>query len=168
MLYEVITGLVFFMQRMLMIEQNSRYADTMERALYNTCIAGMSLDGKNFFYVNPLEVDPEASRNNPNRKHVLPVRPEWFGCACCPPNLARLITSLGQYIYSVKENEIYIHLYISNNAELDMLDKKINIGMETEYPYEGTRITSYNVCYTKLLRFTAPALKNMMSLSSTK
>ncbi len=131
-------GLVFFMQRMLMIEQNSRYADTMERALYNTCIAGMSLDGKNFFYVNPLEVDPEASRNNPNRKHVLPVRPEWFGCACCPPNLARLITSLGQYIYSVKENEIYIHLYISNNAELDVLDKKINIGMDTEYPYEGT------------------------------
>ena len=130
-------GLVFFMHRMLMLEQDSRYADTMERALYNTCIAGMSLDGKNFFYVNPLEVDPEASRNNPNRKHVLPVRPGWFGCACCPPNLARLITSLGQYIYSAKDNNVFVHLYISNDATLEVAGKSVNIKIETEYPYDG-------------------------------
>jgi hypothetical protein len=130
-------GLVFFMQRMMMLEQDGRYADTMERALYNTCIAGMSLDGKNFFYVNPLEVNPEASRSNPNRKHVLPVRPGWFGCACCPPNLARLISSLGQYIYSVKEDKIFIHLYIGSEAVLDVSGEKVNIKMETEYPYEG-------------------------------
>jgi DUF1680 family protein len=130
-------GLVFFMHRMLMIEQDSRYADTMERALYNTCIAGMSLDGKNFFYVNPLEVDPEASKKNPNRKHVLPVRPGWFGCACCPPNLARLVASLGQYIYSVKDENVYINLYMSNDASLDVLGESINVKIETEYPYKG-------------------------------
>lgn len=131
-------GLVFFMQRMLMLEQDSKYADTMERALFNTCIAGMSLDGRNFFYVNPLEVDPTASKNNPNRKHVLAVRPAWFGCACCPPNLARLVTSLGQYIYGVKDNKIFVHLYMSNEASLELSNGCANLEMETNYPYEGS------------------------------
>jgi len=130
-------GLVFFMQRMLMLEQDRKYADTMERALYNTCIAGMSLDGRNFFYVNPLEVDPVASKNNPNRKHVLPVRPAWFGCACCPPNFARLVTSLGQYIYGIKDDKIFVHLYMSNKASLDISNGCIELEVQTEYPYEG-------------------------------
>ena len=76
-------GVMFFTKRLLEAEAKGEYADTMERALFNTCLAGMSLDGKSFFYVNPLEVDPVISRENPDRAHVLPVRPAWFGCACC-------------------------------------------------------------------------------------
>lgn len=129
-------GLVFFMHRMLLLEQNSKYADTLERALYNTCIAGMSLDGKNFFYVNPLEVDPEISRNNPDRKHVLSVRPEWFGCACCPPNIARLISSLGEYLYVINNEDIYINLYIANKAILDVAGHMIELSVKTDYPYD--------------------------------
>ncbi|WP_333676863.1 glycoside hydrolase family 127 protein [Muricomes intestini] len=130
-------GLMFFMQRMLLVEQDSRYADTMERALFNTCIAGMSLDGKNFFYVNPLEVDPEASRENPNRKHVLPVRPAWFGCACCPPNLARMITSLAEYLYVVNGENVFVNLYMENQAKLDLDGMKAVFDVTTDYPYDG-------------------------------
>lgn len=130
-------GLVFFMQRMLEVEQNSVYADLMERALYNTCLAGMSLDGKHFFYVNPLEVDPVISKNNPDKKHVLPVRPEWFGCACCPPNLARLVTSLGQYLYSTKGNRIYMHLYMDNHVSVSVQNRPVSLDVTTGYPYDG-------------------------------
>ncbi len=135
-------GLMFFMQRMLLAEQKSCYADTMERALFNTCIAGMSLDGKRFFYVNPLEVDPVASRENPNRKHVLPVRPEWFGCACCPPNLARLITSLPEYLYTLTDQSIYINLYMENRAVVRLKDMTVEFEEVTNYPYED-KITFY-------------------------
>lgn len=131
-------GLMFFMQRMLLVQQKSCYADTMERALFNTCIAGMSLDGKSFFYVNPLEVDPVASRENPNRKHVLPVRPAWFGCACCPPNLARMITSLPEYLYTLTEDSIYVNLYMENRAAVEVNGKEIEFEEITNYPYEGT------------------------------
>lgn len=137
-------GLVFFMQRMLMLEQNSQYADTMERALYNTCIAGKSLDGKNFFYVNPLEVDPEGSKHNPDRKHVLPVRPEWFGCACCPPNLARMISSLGSYIYTICNDQVFVNLYMQNEATLDLGDEDIAFSVETGYPYDGQVTYSFH------------------------
>lgn len=130
-------GIVFFMQRMLLNDRNSKYADTMERALYNTCIAGKSLDGKNFFYVNPLEVDPEGSKHNPDRKQVLPVRPEWFGCACCPPNLARMISSLGSYLYTIFDNQIYVNLYMKNEAIIPIGDSNISFSVETEYPYDG-------------------------------
>ncbi len=131
-------GLVFFMQRMLLQEQNAAYADTMERALFNACIAGMALDGKRFFYVNPLEVDPVLSQNNPDKKHVLPVRPAWFGCACCPPNLARLITSLAKYLYTVRGDRVYVNLYMGASSKLSLCGKEIAFDTVTEYPYEGT------------------------------
>jgi DUF1680 family protein len=130
-------GLIFFMQRMLLIEQDRKYSDVMERALFNTCLSGMSLDGKKFFYVNPLEVNPAISKNNPDKKHVLAERPAWFGCACCPPNLARLITSLGEYIYSVKGRNIYMHLYMSNYVSLEVQNHPVVLDVQTEYPYDG-------------------------------
>lgn len=146
-------GLVFFMQRMLMLEQNSKYSNVMERALFNTCIAGMSLDGKRFFYVNPLEVDPAISKHNPDRKHVLAERPAWFGCACCPPNLARLVTSLGAYLYSVKGNSIYMHLYMSNRLSMKVDKQDVTLDVKTKYPYEGKIvITASKGIYSILLR----------------
>jgi Uncharacterized protein conserved in bacteria len=110
-------GLIFFAQRMLQIEPVSEYADVLERALYNTVVSGMSRDGTRFFYVNPLEVHPEACGKNHIYDHVKPVRQGWFSCACCPPNIARLLASLGGYIYSSKDRTLYTHLYIGGQAE---------------------------------------------------
>lgn len=130
-------ALCFFMRAMLQLEPDGRYADVMERALYNTCLAGMSLDGRNFFYVNPLEVDPEASHKDKRKEHVLPVRPQWFGCACCPPNLARLTTSLAKYMFTLGENEIYMNLYAQAEADLKLGDKHVTLKCGTDYPVSG-------------------------------
>ena len=130
-------ALCFFMRSMLRIEPDAKYADTMETALYNTCIAGMSLDGHNFFYVNPLEVWPESSRKNPEHRHALPVRPKWFGCACCPPNLARLVTGIGKYIYTVDGDTIYTNLYIAGQSTLATSSGEVRLNIETKYPLDG-------------------------------
>ncbi|MDP4090842.1 MAG: glycoside hydrolase family 127 protein [Bacillota bacterium] len=130
-------GLVFFAHRMLKIEAKGSYADAMERALYNTVVSGMAKDGRHFFYVNPLEVWPEASEKNPSRHHVKPVRQKWFGCACCPPNVARLLTSLGEYIYTSNENTVYTHLYIGSEAKVQLEDTDLQITQETDYPWKG-------------------------------
>lgn len=130
-------GLIFFAQKMLQIDPDRRYADVMERAFYNGTISGMSLDGKKFFYVNPLEVWPEASEKNQTRFHAKPVRQKWFGCACCPPNLARLLTSLGQYIYTVNDDTIYTHLYIGGETEINVAGEKVKLTQETSYPWNG-------------------------------
>lgn len=145
-------GLIFFAHRMLQLEPNSRYADVMERALYNTVLAGMSRDGKHFFYVNPLEISPEVcDGRNKNFKHVKPVRQEWFGCACCPPNIARLLASLGEYMYSVSGQTIYSHLYISGEVELAINGAKIKLNQQTSMPWEG--IAQYEITTEELVTF---------------
>jgi DUF1680 family protein len=132
-------GLIFFAHRMLQLEPNSRYADVMERALFNTVIAGMSRDGRHFFYVNPLEVTPDVcGGKNKNYNHVKPVRQEWFGCACCPPNIARLLASLGEYVYSTQGNTIYSHLYIGGEMELALGGTKIKLNQQSSMPWEGS------------------------------
>ncbi|OBZ12212.1 glycoside hydrolase family 127 protein [Bacillus sp. FJAT-26390] len=132
-------GLIFFAHRMLQLEPNSRYADVMERALFNTVIAGMSRDGRHFFYVNPLEVTPDVcDGKNKNFNHVKPVRQEWFGCACCPPNIARLLASLGEYVYSTKGNTIYSHLYIGGEMELALGDTTVKLNQHSSMPWEGS------------------------------
>ncbi|MCR2803748.1 glycoside hydrolase family 127 protein [Paenibacillus soyae] len=131
-------GLIFFAHRMLQIEPDSRYADVLERALYNTVIAGMSRDGKSFFYVNPLEVSPAVCEgNNKNYNHVKPVRQEWFGCACCPPNIARLLASLGEYVYSVKGTVVYSHLYIGGKVDLSVGGATVGLSQSSGMPWSG-------------------------------
>ena len=130
-------GLIFFASKMLRIESKAEYADVMERALYNTVLSGMALDGRHFFYVNPLEVVPDKSEKDPGKSHVKPVRPEWLGCACCPPNLARLIASLDRYIYTVKDDEILVNLFIRSEMECSLKDQKVIIRQECEYPKSG-------------------------------
>lgn len=105
-------GLIFFARRMLEIEPNAQIAQTIETALYNTVLSGMAQDGKSFFYVNPLEVLPQASHQDSRKRHIKPVRQKWFGCACCPPNLARLISSIGEYAITENDSTLYIHQYI--------------------------------------------------------
>jgi DUF1680 family protein len=134
-------GLIFFARRMLENHTDSCYADVMERALYNGVISGISLDGKSFFYVNPLEVLPEATRKDPNKLHVKPERQKWFGCACCPPNIARLLSSLGSYVFTSGEDDsLFMHLYISGEFTHFADGKKVLVKTETRYPWEG-RVT---------------------------
>ncbi len=131
-------GLIFFANRMLNLEAKSKYADVMETALYNNVIASMAMDGKHFFYVNPLEVWPEACEKDPVKSHVKPVRQSWFGCACCPPNLVRLIESLRSYIYTCSKNTIYVNLYIGSNAHFVIDQNEICLTQKTNYPWDGT------------------------------
>lgn len=146
-------ALIFFCRNMLRIEPDGRYADVMERALYNTCLAGMSLDQKTFFYVNPLSVWPEASKKDPNKSQVLPVRPKWFGCACCPPNLARLLSSLPQYAYASTDDSVLVHLYMQSDVTLDVGEMQVDISVRTDYPNDGlVRISAGAGAYTLKLR----------------
>lgn len=126
-------GLIFFAKQMLELEANGKYADVMERAFYNGTISGMQADGKRFFYVNPLEVNPGISGVVPGYKHVLPERPGWYACACCPPNLVRLITSLGKYVWDETDDTIFSHMFVGQKAELE----KADIDVESSYPWEG-------------------------------
>ena len=126
-------GLIFFAKQMLKLERDAEYADVMERALYNTALSGMALDGKHFFYVNPLEVVPKKGKLDPTKSHVKSVRPSWLGCACCPPNLARLLTSLDDYIYSKFDNTVLVNLFIKSEFE----SETITISQETDYPRTG-------------------------------
>lgn len=119
-------GLIFFAKRMLEIKPNSKYANVIERALYNTVLHSMSEDGKSFFYVNALEVLPKASHRDSRKYHIKPTRQKWFGCACCPPNLARLLSSLGDYCFSENDENIYVHQYIGGEIKSDKAEIKIN------------------------------------------
>lgn len=111
-------GLIFFMKRMLEADGAAEYGDMMERVLYNTVLAGMAMDGKSFFYVNPLEVFPEADEKDPSKRHVKTVRQKWFACACCPPNVARLLADLGSYIYRRKGSAVTADLFIGSRLAL--------------------------------------------------
>lgn len=129
-------GLMMFARRMLEMEADSQYADVMERALYNTVLGGMALDGKHFFYVNPLEVHPKSLKFNHIYDHVKPVRQRWFGCACCPPNIARVLTSLGHYIYTPHDDALYINLYIGNSVEIPVGNEALRLRISGNYPWQ--------------------------------
>lgn len=131
-------GMVFFAQRMLKMKPEGEYADIMERLLYNGTISGMALDGKSFFYVNPLEVYPEKDEQVQAFRHVKVQRQTWFACACCPPNLARLVESIDSYIYTQRENQLFVNLFIGNKAKVFEGEKEVSVCMETEYPWEET------------------------------
>ncbi len=121
-------GLVFWAHRMLHLECDARYADVMERALYNGVISGVALDGRRFFYANPL-----ASLGGAHRS-------DWFGCACCPPNVARLLASLGGYAYSAGPDQIAVHLYLDSEARVRTAGQEIALRQVTDYPWDG-RVT---------------------------
>lgn len=123
-------GLVFWASRMAGLELDGRYGDLMELALYNGALSGISLDGTTFFYENPLE-----SRGGHHRW-------TWHRCPCCPPNIARLIASLGSYIYGEGTDEIAVHLYAESDARLDVGGGEVRLTQATHYPWEGAvRIT---------------------------
>ena len=131
-------GLAFFARRMLEIEADRSYADVMEQALYNTVLAGMALDGKSFFYVNPLEVVPEACERDERKRHVKAVRQKWFGCACCPPNIARIVSSIGAYVYTQSADTIYTHLYVGSTLNCTINGTAVDLKLESGFPWNGS------------------------------
>ena len=126
-------GMVFFGKQLLDITLDGKYADIIELELYNGILSGMQLDGQRFFYVNPLEVNPGVSGELYGYRHVLPQRPGWYACACCPTNTVRLITSLGQYVFSENPQTIFSNLFIGGAYDLD----KARIQVESQYPWQG-------------------------------
>ena len=135
-------GLVFFARRMLEIKPDRRFSDVMERALYNTVLAGMAADGKSFFYVNPLEVYPKACHEDARKFHVKPIRQKWFGCACCPPNIARLLSSLAMYAYTENEDTLFAHLFVGGSVKKDVNGKELSFEVTTDMPWQGTTVYS--------------------------
>jgi uncharacterized protein len=112
--------------RMLALRGEARYADLIERTLYNAVLPGLSLDGQHYFYQNPL-ADDGTHRRQP-----------WFGCACCPPNVARLLASLPGYFYSTSEGAVWVHLYAEGAATIELDgDRTVRLRQRTRYPWDG-------------------------------
>ena len=118
-------GNVYVNYRLFLLHGDSKYYDVLERTLYNGLISGVSLEGNGFFYPNPLESMGQHQRQ------------AWFGCACCPSNICRFIPSLPGYIYAVKGHDVYLNLFLSNSATLDVAGKKVALTQTTDYPWDG-------------------------------
>lgn len=119
-------GLMFFSSRMWLLNRKKSCYDTWEQALYNTVLSGMGRDGQHFFYVNPLEVVPQTVSKNPMLSHIKTQRQKWFGVACCPPNLARILTSMRGYIYALEGDRLYILSHIGSSFEKGGLYVKLS------------------------------------------
>lgn len=130
-------GMAMFGKRMADIKKDASYMDVVEKALYNTLLSGIAMDGKSFFYVNPLEVWPDNCLDRTSKEHVKPVRQTWFGVACCPPNITRTLASLGQYLYFQEGNEIYTNLFISNHTDVELNGNLFRLELEGNFPWEN-------------------------------
>lgn len=137
-------GMVFFARRMLQIKPDARYANIMERELFNGVLSGMALDGKSFFYVNPLEVLPKACREDARKFHVKPIRQKWFGCACCPPNIARLLSSIAAYACTENEDTLFVHLYMGCELKKKIGENKVSVQITSGFPYHGNAAIEIN------------------------
>ena len=124
---------VFFNHRMTLLHRDAKYFDVAEIALFNNSLAGVSLDGNRFFYVNPLESDGTTPFN-----HGKIGRSPWFDCACCPSNIARVVNHVGGYMYAASEGEIFMLLYASSQVQIPVNETYVEFKQTTEYPYQGS------------------------------
>jgi DUF1680 family protein len=127
-------ALIFVAHRMLQMGRDGRYADVIETALYNGVLSGISLDGEKYFYANYLATDPRWHRFE---RGFPAERQGWFDCACCPPNLSRLLASLGSYALSVADAEVAVHLYTAVAADLIVSGEPVRLQVSTDYPWDG-------------------------------
>lgn len=118
-------GLVFWAHRLGLLHRDARYIDVMERALYNGVPSGVSLDGRKFFYVNPL-----GSRGDKHRR-------DWYACACCPPNILRLFASIGSYVYAHDDDELFVNLFVNGSAKVRLPSGTVHLEQHTRYPWDG-------------------------------
>lgn len=154
-------GLIAFARDMSEIEINSKYNDVSEQALYNTVLSGMASDGKSFFYVNPLETDPVACECDSRKRHVKPVRQKWFSCACRPPNIAKIFSSLNEYICTQNDSTLFINQYIGCDINSQMADIKII----SDYTNSGKISLNINVKKPFTLGLRIPSWCNDFSIS---
>ena len=117
-------GLAFWAHRLNLLDGDARYVDVLERALYNGILSGIALDGQHFFYVNPL-----ASGGNHHRQ-------PFYGCACCPSNVVRLVPSVPGYVYATSDSAIYVNLYAAGTATVAIRGTKVKLTQETRYPWD--------------------------------
>lgn len=125
-------GDIFFNYRLFLLHGESKYIDILEKTLYNSMLSGVSLSADRFFYPNPLESDGQHSRS------------AWFGCACCPSNIVRIIPSIPGYIYAVREDAIYVNMFMDNEALIDLGKNKIKISQKADFPWHGKVILTIN------------------------
>ncbi|KRL22845.1 glycoside hydrolase family 127 protein [Lentilactobacillus kisonensis] len=127
-------SMAFFTKQMLANKLAGKFGDVIEKEIFNGALSGIALDGKHYFYANPLEADPVASKLNPGKKHIALRRSSWFACACCPANITRLIASLDQYLYEIHDNTILSHQFIANDAKFS---DGIEIHQQGNFPWDG-------------------------------
>jgi Uncharacterized protein conserved in bacteria len=123
---------VYWNYRMFLLHGESKYIDVLEKSLYNGLIAGIGLDGKSFFYTNAMQV-----RNHFTHHALEPTRSGWFDCSCCPTNLTRLIPSIPGYVYALKNNDVYVNLFINSRSTLNIQNKQVVIEQQNRYPWDG-------------------------------
>jgi uncharacterized protein len=126
-------GNAYWNYRMFLLNGDGKYFDVVERIIYNGFLAGVSLDGKGFFYTNPMETNTRDGKPTGEAE-----RSAWFGCSCCPTNIVRFIPSLPGYMYANKENEVYVNLFSTSTVNV-VLDNgnKINLSQQSDYPWDG-------------------------------
>lgn len=125
-------GDIFFNHRLFLLHGHAKYIDILEKTLYNSMLSGVSLSADRFFYPNPLESDGQHERS------------EWFGCACCPSNIARFVPAIPGYIYAVNDNGIFVNLFISNNAVIGMGSDTVRIVQKADFPWGGKAVIYIN------------------------
>ena len=136
-------GLSLFAHRMLLLENDAKYAHVVERAIYNGFMSSTSLDGRGFFYTNPLEILPHMLSSNASVKNKNPLRlpnpqrQEVFDCSCCPPNIVRFIPSIANLTYTASEDTVYLHQFMDSQAKFKVGDREIEITQKTAYPFDG-------------------------------
>ncbi len=126
-------AMILWNHRLNLLRGASRYADLMERALYNGFLAGVSLDGERFFYVNPLESEGGHHRR------------AWYSCACCPPNVTRTLAALGGYLYAQTDEDLYVNLYAQGTMQTALAGAALRVQMQTRYPWEGDVRLSFSL-----------------------
>ncbi|MCX6253950.1 MAG: glycoside hydrolase family 127 protein, partial [Bacteroidia bacterium] len=125
-------GNIFTNHRLFLLHGEGKYIDILEKTLYNAMLSGVSLTGDRFFYPNPLESNGQHQRS------------AWFGCACCPSNIARFVPAIPGYIYAVTDKELYVNLFISNDADLSVGKRKVKITQKANFPWDGKVEISVN------------------------
>ena len=126
-------GSIFWNHRMFLLSGEAKYYDIIERTLYNGFLSGISLEGTEFFYVNPLASDGEFRFNRDNSI----TRQAWFGCSCCPTNVVRLLPALPEYIYAQKDDTVYVNLYINSRTTVNIGGNDVGVAQESNYPWNG-------------------------------
>ncbi|MHC4508987.1 MAG: glycoside hydrolase family 127 protein, partial [Planctomycetota bacterium] len=117
---------ILWNHRMFLMHGDAKYLDVLERVLYNAVLSGISMEGDRFFYPNPLESTGRHARS------------PWFGCACCPSNVARFVPSVPGYAYAHKDDDVYVNLFISGEAVIETANNKVRVSQQTQYPWQGT------------------------------